>query len=113
MDIWVLAEWQMCSALLNDIDRLESGAENCSKFSRGWCRVLHLGGTTPGTSTGWGDLLESSSVEKDLGVLVDNKLSLSQQCVLGAKQANGIQGYIRKSIAYRLREVILSLCCVW
>ncbi|KAF4793621.1 hypothetical protein TURU_109768 [Turdus rufiventris] len=39
-----------------------------------------------------GDLLESNSVEKDLGVRVDNKLSLSQQCVLGAKQANGILG---------------------
>ncbi|KAF4793620.1 hypothetical protein TURU_109766 [Turdus rufiventris] len=46
-----------------------------------------------------GDLLESSSVEKNLGVLVDNKLSLSQQCVQEAKQANGILWCIGKSIA--------------
>ena len=36
------------------------------------------------------DLLEKSSVEKDLGVLVDNSLAVSQQCVLVAKKANGM-----------------------
>ncbi|TRZ22702.1 hypothetical protein HGM15179_004410 [Zosterops borbonicus] len=54
------------------------------------------------------DLLGSSSAEKGLGVLVDNKLSLSQQCVLRA-EASGVQGCIRKNIASRLREVILPL----
>ncbi|KAJ7411451.1 hypothetical protein BTVI_50017 [Pitangus sulphuratus] len=55
------------------------------------------------------DLLESSSVEKDLEVLVDNKLSTNQQCAHVAKKANGILGCIRKSIASRSRDVILSL----
>ena len=53
---------------------------------------------------------------------MDNKLSMSQQSVLGTKDAHGILGCIRKSTASRSGEVILPLssalvrshleCCV-
>ena len=42
-----------------------------------------------------------------LGVLEDNMLAMSQQCVLVAKKATGILGCIQKSMASRPREVIL------
>ncbi|KAK4823929.1 hypothetical protein QYF61_008315 [Mycteria americana] len=53
--------------------------------------------------------LESNLAEKDLRVLVDTKLNMSQQCALAAKKANGILGSIKQSIAGRLRKVILPL----
>ncbi|PKU31833.1 microtubule-associated protein rp eb family member 2 [Limosa lapponica baueri] len=44
------------------------------------------------------DLLESTSEEQDLGVLVDNRMTMSRQCTLVAKKVNGILGCIRKSV---------------
>ncbi|GAB0190169.1 mitochondrial enolase superfamily member 1 [Grus japonensis] len=80
------------------------------KFNKGKCRVLHLGKNTTGYQYRLGvDLLGNSTVEKNLGVLVDNKLSMSQQCALVAKKANGTLECIKKSVASRSREVILPL----
>ncbi|KAK4832994.1 hypothetical protein QYF61_027018 [Mycteria americana] len=56
--------------------------------------------------------LESSLAEKDMAVLVDTKLNLSQQCALATGKANGILGCIRQSIASRLREVILPFLLI-
>ncbi|KAK4829978.1 hypothetical protein QYF61_008109 [Mycteria americana] len=80
------------------------------QFSKGKCQILHLGRNKPGHQHMLGaDQLGSSLAENDLGVLVDNKVTTSQQCTLAAKVANGFLGRIRKNIASRLREVIRPL----
>ncbi|PKU49571.1 hypothetical protein llap_124 [Limosa lapponica baueri] len=79
------------------------------KFKKGKCRVLHLGKNNPMRYRLGADLLESSSVERDLGVLMDNKLTMRQQCALVSKKANGLLGCIKKSVDSRSREVILTL----
>ncbi|KAJ7406146.1 hypothetical protein BTVI_66709 [Pitangus sulphuratus] len=77
-----------CAALQKDIDGLVSSAEkNLMRCNRGECRVLHLGRNNPKYQYKLGaDLLESSSAEKDLGVLVDDKLSVSLQCAHVARR---------------------------
>ena len=67
------------------------------KFNKSKCRVLHLGRNNCMHQYRLGDdLLERSSAERHLVILVDSRLAMSQQCALVAKKASGILGCIKK-----------------
>ena len=80
------------------------------KFNKAKCKVLHLGKVNRKHKYRLGrEWLQSSPGQKDLGMLVDERLNMSQQCVLASQKASCILGCIKRIVISRSREVILPL----
>jgi len=94
-----------------NFDNLERWAcANLMKFDKAKCKVLHMGWGNPKHKYSMGgEWIEGSPEDENLGVLVDEKLNMTQQCVLTAQKAKHILGCINRSVTSRSREEVLPL----
>ncbi|CAM5150477.1 unnamed protein product [Natator depressus] len=94
-----------------DLDGLVNWSNsNRMKFNSEKCKVMHLGINNKNFSYKLGThQLEVTEEEKDLGVLVNHRMTLSCQCDMVVKKANAVLGCIRRGISSRDKEVLVPL----
>ncbi|CAM4679958.1 unnamed protein product [Caretta caretta] len=94
-----------------DLDDLVNWSNsNRMKFNSEKCKVLHLGINNKNFSYKLEThQLEVTEEEKDLGVLVDHRMTMSHQSDMAVKKANVVLGCIRQGISSRDKEVLVPL----
>jgi len=99
-------------AFQRDLDRFERCAHvNLMKFNKAMCKVLYMGwGHAKHKYRLGGEWIKSNPEEKDLEVLIDEKLNMSRQSVLAAQKVDCSLGCTKNRVASRSREGILPLC---
>ncbi|CAM5076373.1 unnamed protein product [Eretmochelys imbricata] len=94
-----------------DLDDLVNWSNsNRMKFNSEKYKDMHLGINNKNFSYNLGThQLEVTEEEKDLGVLVDHRMTMSRQCDIAVKKANAVLGCSRRGISSRDKEVLVLL----
>ncbi|CAM4548729.1 unnamed protein product [Lepidochelys olivacea] len=94
-----------------DLDDLVNWSNsNRMKFNSEKCKFMHLGINNKNFSYKLGThQLEVTEEEKDLGVLIDHRMTMSRQRDVAAEKANTVLGCIRQGITSREKEVLVPL----
>ena len=99
------------SDLQEDLDNLQNWASTWKmKFNADKCKVLHIGNQNPQYEYRMCDTsLEAVREEKDLGVIVDEKLKFDTHTVTQANKANKVLGIIRRTFDNLDEEMLVLL----
>ena len=101
-----------------NVERLQADLRKLGEWSDKWqmpfnvekCKVMHIGHRNPQAVYSLkNSALESTDMEKDLGVVITSDLKFSKQCIEAEKKAQRILGYIKRQFGYRNREIVLTL----
>ena len=95
----------------SDLNKLVQWSETWQmKFNFDKCKVMHVGRVRMNTLyTMGGQELVQIEQEKDLGVIINNKLSVSDQVIEARKKALRMLGPINRNVSYKSAEIITKL----
>ena len=103
---------------IEEQDNLQEDLNSALNWSQAWqmnfnidkCHALHMGFNSmhyPYRIDGF--IIDSVPEEKDLGVIIDNKLNFHRHVMETVKKANNTLGCIRRSIKFRDKNIMLPL----
>ena len=101
-----------------DADNLQLALDNLVEWASRWgmefnvkkCKVMHVGNSNPRASyTMTGASLDTTAMEKDIGVKVQDNLRPSLHCAEAAQRANAVLGQITRAFHYRDRNTYIQL----
>ena len=99
--------------LQDDIDKLVKWSEKWQMlFNFGKCKCLHTGPGPGNTGMNYemgGTILSKTVKEKDLGVIMNANMKVSEQCRIAASKGNQVLGMIRRNITYKEKSLIVPL----
>ena len=79
-------------------------------FNADKCKVIHCGARNENSSYELGiECLAVSEAERDLGVIIDADLKVSNQCVKAATTANCVLGMISRTISSRSEDILVNI----
>ncbi|KAL8565635.1 hypothetical protein ACOMHN_063466 [Nucella lapillus] len=97
--------------LQESLDKLTEWTDKWQiKFNSAKCNVLHIGRENPNRDYSMKETrLNTSTVEKDLGVYVDNNLNFEEHITTTNKKANKLMGMVSHYITHKSPAVIVPL----
>ena len=115
-------KWGRCVDKQEDRESFQQEIDRLSDWSSTWqlhfntskCKVMHLGKKNVKEKyTMQGSLLESTTAEKDIGVMIQESLKPSLHCAKTADKANGVLGQLSRAVLYRDSNTFIRLYLVY